>query len=130
MTDASKRPLGKKRLGLGIAWLLPFPLAWAYYYRYEDWHTTTCVYKTFTGYDCAFCGLTRAFANATHGHFQTAFELNVTWPFYFILFLLVGFAYLSAAFGKSDALLSFFQSLWKNHYWKILAAIVLTTFLL
>ncbi len=129
MTSSGTNTLRLRRLAFAVFWLSPFPAAWLYYYRYETWHHTTCIYKSITGSDCAFCGLTRAFANATHAQFQEATELNVTWPFYFALFLLIAFSCLSAAISGNDRFLNSLHRLWQNHYGKILIAIVLTSIL-
>lgn len=35
-----------------------------------------CIWKNITGHDCWGCGMTRAFVNIMHGHFEAAWQCN------------------------------------------------------
>lgn len=54
-----------------------------------------CPFRCATGKPCPLCGLTRAFATATHGDLSSAFRFNPLWPLFAATF--VTFAALLAA---------------------------------
>lgn len=68
------------RLAVGLALLAVFPVAWVAHAAVHEPGPSVCVFKLATGFDCAFCGLTRAFASATHGAWSDAFACNPAWP--------------------------------------------------
>lgn len=58
--------------------------------------TTTCGFKTLTGYPCPFCGLTRAFSSLGHGHVRDAF---VESPMGILLYALVVVVFAVSAYA-------------------------------
>lgn len=64
-----------------VGWLMlsTFPVA----YALKPWIVTStliiCPFRAITGHLCIFCGLTRAFAYATHGDFDAATAMHPAW---------------------------------------------------
>ena len=79
---ARARPLAWALILLGT-----FPIA----FLSRPWLLTSaitlCPFRAVTGRPCVFCGLTRAFACATHGEFAQAFGFH---PFWWVAALLIG----------------------------------------
>src|SRR5262245_18046016 len=73
----------------------------------KSWIVTTsliiCPFRALTGLPCLFCGLTRAFAYATHGEFAAAFESNPLWWLAALLVAVQGAALLARALGAAAA---------------------------
>ena len=56
-----------------------FPIAWWLRPLIIEDHIPVCLFRIATTKPCPFCGLTRAFAHATHGEFGLAWESNPLW---------------------------------------------------
>ena len=74
----------------------------------KSWIVTTsliiCPFRAITGLPCLFCGLTRAFAYASHGEFAAAFESNPLWWLAAVLVAAQGVALLGRALGPVAAI--------------------------
>lgn len=87
---------------------------------------TICPFKLLTGRPCIFCGLTRAFAHATHGELGAAFAVNPLWWAAALLLIIAGVSCLVAAFRRSPTV-SWLWRLWKTPAWKFVASVVVAS---
>ena len=92
-------PARQRALLWSLGFLGTFPVAFVA----KSWIVTTsliiCPFRAITGLPCLFCGLTRAFAYATHGEFAAAYEANPLWWLAALLVAAQGIALLSRALG-------------------------------
>jgi uncharacterized protein DUF2752 len=86
-----------------LLWSLGFLGTFPAAFVAKSWIVTTsliiCPFRAITGLPCLFCGLTRAFAYATHGEFAAATESNPLWWLAALLVAAQGAALLSRALG-------------------------------
>jgi hypothetical protein len=89
----------------GLALLSVFPVAWIIHDVVLSGEApVTCVFRLLTGKSCPFCGLTRAFASATHGQFGAAMDLHRLWWVFAVIILGFGLLSLWDAFAdRRDA---------------------------
>ncbi len=80
----------------------------------KSWIVTTplivCPFRAITGLPCLFCGLTRAFAYATHGEFAAAWESHPLWWLAALLVAAQSVALLARALGPVAAI--------KRRHWR------------
>ncbi len=67
------------RLLWSASLLALFPVAWALRSIIVEDKLPICFFRMITGSACPLCGLTRAFAYATHGDFGLAWQSNPLW---------------------------------------------------
>ncbi len=99
-----------------------FPVAYLASSLILDSTIDVCPFRAAFGRPCIFCGLTRAFAHATHGNFAEAFALNPLWA---VAMLLVGAAALSsiaAAVVPRPRMVS--VDWWKSPPWLVVGFVV------
>src|SRR5207237_709809 len=70
------------RLAWAASLLGLFPAAYAFRPFILRDALPICPFRCATGKPCPLCGLTRAFASATHGDFHAAFDFNPLWPIF------------------------------------------------
>ena len=96
-------PAQRRDLLWSMGLLGTFPVAFVA----KSWIVTTtliiCPFRAITGLPCLFCGLTRAFAYATHGDFAAASESNPLWLLAAVLVAAQGVALLARALGPVAA---------------------------
>ncbi len=122
-------PKGRRlaRLALGLGLLAVFPVAWTVHAAVREPGPSVCAFKLATGFDCAFCGLTRAIASATHGEWSDAFAFNPAWPLAaLIVGVLATLCLVDAATG-TDRLGAALRPLGGRRLWWLLAAVVALT---
>jgi len=93
-----------RRLGLAIILLGTLPVAWAIRPWVIQGSISPCFFFTLTGRQCVFCGLTRAFAHATHGDWAQAFHCHPLWWVAALILLVLGSISLSDAVSGNDHL--------------------------
>jgi hypothetical protein len=76
MTGSSSR---LTRLTIALLLYSVFPVAWAGAPFITQANGCICIFRMMTGKPCVFCGLTRAFAHATHCEFGMAFSCHPLW---------------------------------------------------
>ena len=89
-----------------------FPVAFIARSLILDSTITVCPFKTITGRPCVFCGLTRAFAHATHGDFADAFTLNPLWWVAVLMVVSTAVSLVVAAAVPAQ------RSSWRIEWWK------------
>ncbi len=70
----------RRRLFGAVVLLASFPVAWLAAPLIRAERVPVCIFYEATGWRCPFCGLTRAFACATHGQLAEAWRQNPLWP--------------------------------------------------
>ena len=69
--------------------------------------TSLCPFRMLTGFPCPGCGLTHAFCNISHGHFQMAWQANpFGFLFYALAILMMVWPWLSARFPGIEVVVS------------------------
>jgi hypothetical protein len=71
-----------RRLAVAVCLLGVFPLAHVLAPLILRDAIPLCPFRIATGKPCPLCGLTRAFALATHGRWRDAFAMNPIWPLF------------------------------------------------
>jgi hypothetical protein len=84
-----------------VAWS-PIPVAWLAAPWIARDELTICSFRLLSGYSCPFCGLTRAFAAATHGNIVQATALNPLWPAFMLGLLVLGALLLIDAVARTQ----------------------------
>ncbi len=77
------------------------PAAWCLNPYLSD-KITVCFFRTWTGYQCPFCGLTRALAAAVHGNWHLALRYHPFWWIVPLLMCQIAVMLLSDALIGSD----------------------------
>ena len=92
--DAARPGTGRADLVHRRAWgigLLSLPVvAWAAHDFIVADRFSVCTFRNVTGELCPFCGLTRAFAHATHLEFAQAWDAHPLWWLAFAVVLVAG----------------------------------------
>jgi hypothetical protein len=122
-------PAQRRALLWSLVLLGTFPAAFVA----KSWIVTTsliiCPFRAVTGLPCLFCGLTRAFAYATHGEFAAAWDSNPLWWLAALLVAAQGVALLARALeGRPVAAIERYQ--WRPLESKGIVAIVIAVSLL
>jgi hypothetical protein len=76
--SAGAGPAGPIAWAAGLVAVFPIAYAGAPFFLRDS--IPLCPFRCATGQPCPFCGLTRAFAAATHLQWHDAFILNPVWP--------------------------------------------------
>ena len=84
---------------------------------------TLCPFATAFNRPCLFCGLTRAFAHATHGEFAAAFALNPLWWLAASLLLIAGVTCLRCAFAGTP-LNAWWWRFWRDRPWSVITIVL------
>lgn len=105
-----------------------FPATWVARPFISQTHSSICIFHTLTGRPCLFCGLTRAFAHATHGYFNLAFSFHSLW--FLAAFLIISIASISLLDAvKGTDFLRLFARLQRVPIWLIVVMLVVLTVL-
>ena len=106
-----------------------FPVSWLAYspLRHEAL-PPFCLFLRLTSRPCPFCGLTRAFAHATHGELREAWEFHALWWLAALTILAVAAALLIDAFAGTG-LTGYLQRLWRRASWPLVTMLVVLSLL-
>ncbi len=105
-----------------------FPATWIARPFIAQTDSSICIFRTLTARPCLFCGLTRAFAHATHGDFNLAFSCHSLW--FLAAFLIISFASISLLDAvKGTDFLSRLGRLWRTPIWLVAAVLAAATLL-
>lgn len=110
----------------GLALLAAFPVA----YLLRSWlledRLPLCLYRLLSGKLCAFCGLTRSLACATHGDWAAAWSYNPLWWLAALVILLLGGTALRDALTGSDGMGTVGRLWWRWGWYAVALAAVAT----
>jgi hypothetical protein len=119
-TSASHR---RRNLLWCVGLLCVFPIAFVFAPLIRSEKIPLCFFRQTTGLDCPFCGLTRAFACATHGQFTAANHFNPLWlP---IAALMVGMALIFAIDASTGSATTLRYLRFVGSKWPWFAAVLL-----
>jgi len=102
---------------LGAAALMAtFPISWALRDVLSRDLMPVCIFRIATGKPCPLCGMTRAFAHATHGDLRAANAMNPLWWLAAMVILVFAAALIAdgiAGGDRSGTIVGFFQRHWR-----------------
>ncbi len=104
-----------------------FPTAW-WIRPFLPEDVPVCIFRQLTGRACLFCGLTRSFANATHGDFDKAFMYHPLWPVVAIIVFATATVCLIDAFKGTNFLIHW-KRVWSLPVWVLLVLLIVLTLL-
>jgi len=118
VSERSTREQKRWRRLCGAAALLgTFPLAWWLRPVLVEDTMPVCIYRSTLGKPCPFCGLTRAFAQITHGRFDLAWKYNPLWPVAVAAVIVFATLLTVDAFSRSDHAAHFGRTLTRRWYY-------------
>jgi hypothetical protein len=83
-----------------------------------------CPFRCATGKPCPLCGLTRAFAMASHGRWRDALKFNLLWPLFAGVIVLFSVLLVSDACTRRHSARRFGQALSRRWIWILSGLIV------
>ena len=105
-----------------------FPVAWLLHPLVMKSRMVLCGFRAITGHPCPFCGLTRAFACATHGEFAEASAFHPFWWFFFLL--VAGLGTVACVDALADThYMRRLQEAFIHHPWLVLIVLLLLSIL-
>ena len=103
------------QVAAGLCLLAAVPIAWAAHDLVVADRFSFCFFRTVTGSPCPFCGLTRAFAHATHRELTLAQAAHPLWPLAAVIVVVAGIMLgCDGLFGTSrfQAVTAVFHRVW------------------
>lgn len=113
-----------KHLGWAGGLLGVFPLAYLAAPVIRSDTLPICPFRCVTGQPCPFCGLTRAFAAATHLQWHQALHFNPLWPVAAALVVLLSVLHLRDALTSSAGVHSFIAAVRARWIWIVTTLIL------
>ena len=105
-----------------------FPVTWLARPLISESDSSICIFRTLTGRPCLFCGLSRAFAHATHGDFNLAFSCHSLWFLGALLIISLASISLLDAIKGTD-FLSHIGRPWRTPIWIVASVLAAATLL-
>ena len=100
-----------------------FPLAMLSQKFFADSDFTFCIFRTITGKQCPFCGLTRAFGQFLSGNLHEASLIHPLWWVAAALIVVIGIILLIDGITGKDHM-RYISSCWRSYSWLIIAIII------